>query len=72
MTMMPIQLFILCFGTGLLYFGKAAGVHRVKTPSAYTDLFLALPCALTLLLVFISRKSRSLKAAGEPWDKSKR
>ena len=61
-----------------LFFGlaKSAGLQlciAVKLPSNYTDLFLMLPYVLTLLLlVFFSRKNHPPKAAGEPWDKSKR
>ena len=45
----------------------------MELPSNYTDLFLMLPYVLTLLLlVFFSRKNHPPKAAGEPWDKSKR
>jgi simple sugar transport system permease protein len=45
----------------------------MQLPGIYTDLFLMLPYVLTLLLlVFFSRKNHPPKAAGEPWDKSKR
>ena len=61
-----------------LFFGlaKAGGLQlciAMQMPSNYTDLFLMLPYVLTLLLlVFFSRKNHPPKAAGEPWDKSKR
>ena len=61
-----------------LFFGlaKSGGLQlciAVQLPSKYTDLFLMLPYVLTLLLlVFFSKKNRPPKAAGEPWDKSKR
>jgi len=61
-----------------LVFGlaKAGGLQlciALKLPGSYTDLFLMLPYVLTLLLlVFFSRKNHPPKAAGEPWDKSKR
>ena len=61
-----------------LFFGlaKSGGLQlciAAQLPSKYTDLFLLLPYVLTLLLlVFFSKKNRPPKAAGEPWDKSKR
>ncbi|MER2056894.1 MAG: ABC transporter permease, partial [Clostridia bacterium] len=61
-----------------LVFGlaKAGGLQlciAMQLPGIYTDLFLMLPYVLTLLLlVFFSRKNHPPKAAGEPWDKSKR
>ena len=61
-----------------LVFGlaKAGGLQlciAMKLPSNYTDLFQMLPYVLTLLLlVFFSKKNHPPKAAGEPWDKSKR
>ena len=67
----PTTLACLVFGlakSGGLQLCIAAGL-----PSNYTDLFLMLPYVLTLLLlVFFSKKNRPPKAAGEPWDKSKR
>ena len=61
-----------------LFFGlaKSGGLQlciAAQLPSNYTDLFLMLPYVLTLLLlIFFSRKNHPPKAAGEPWDKSKR
>ncbi len=61
-----------------LFFGlaKSGGLQlciAVQLPSKYTDLFLMLPYVLTLLvLVFFSKRNHPPKAAGEPWDKSKR
>ena len=61
-----------------LFFGlaKSGGLQlciAARLPSNYTDLFLLLPYALTLLLLmFFSKKNRPPKAAGEPWDKGKR
>ena len=61
-----------------LFFGfaKSGGLQlcvAMELSSNYTDLFLMLPYVLTLLLlIFFSRKNHSPKAAGEPWDKSKR
>ena len=61
-----------------LFFGlaKSGGLQlciAAQLPSNYTDLFLLLPYVLTLLLlIFFSKKNRPPKAAGEPWDKSKR
>jgi len=61
-----------------LFFGlaKSGGLQlciAAQLPSRYTDLFLLLPYVLTLLLlVFFSKKNRPPKAAGEPWDQSKR
>ena len=61
-----------------LFFGlaKSGGMQlciAAQLPSTYTDLFLLLPYALTLLLlIFFSKKNHPPKAAGEPWDKSKR
>ena len=67
----PTTLACLVFGlakSGGLQLCIAAGL-----PSNYTDLFLMLPYVLTLLLlVFFSKKNHPPKAAGEPWDKSKR
>ena len=67
----PTTLACLVFGlakSGGLQLCIAAGLH-----SNYTDLFLTLPYVLTLLLlVFFSKKNHPPKAAGEPWDKSKR
>ena len=67
----PTMLACLVFGlakSGGLQLCIAAGL-----PSNYTDLFLMLPYVLTLLLlVFFSKKNHPPKAAGEPWDKSKR
>ena len=67
----PTTLACLVFGlakSGGLQLCIVAGL-----PSNYTDLFLMLPYVLTLLLlVFFSKKNRPPKAAGEPWDKSKR
>ena len=67
----PTTLACLVFGlakSGGLQLCIAAGL-----PSNYTDLFLTLPYVLTLLLlVFFSKKNHPPKAAGEPWDKSKR
>ena len=67
----PTILACLVFGlakSGGLQLCIAAGL-----PSNYTDLFQILPYMLTLLLlVFFSKKNHPPKAAGEPWDKSKR
>ncbi len=67
----PTTLACLVFGLA-----KAGGLQlciAVGLPSIYTDLFLMLPYVLTLLLlIFFSRKNHPPKAAGEPWDKSKR
>jgi len=67
----PTTLACLVFGLA-----KSGGLQlciAVGLPSNYTDLFLMLPYVLTLLLlVFFSKKNRPPKAAGEPWDKSKR
>ena len=67
----PTTLACLVFGLA-----KSGGLQlciAVGLPSSYTDLFLMLPYVLTLLLlVFFSRKNHPPKAAGEPWDKSKR
>ncbi len=67
----PTTLACLIFGLA-----KSGGMQlclAAKLPSIYTDLFLMLPYVLTLLLlVFFSRKNHPPKAAGEPWDQSKR
>ena len=61
-----------------LFFGlaKSGGLQlcvAAELPSTYTDLFQMLPYVLTLvLLVFFSKKNHPPKAAGEPWDTSKR
>ena len=61
-----------------LFFGlsRSGGLQlcvAARLPGSYTDLFLMLPYVLTLLLlVLFSKKNRPPKAAGEPWDKSKR
>ena len=67
----PTTLACLMFGLA-----KSGGLQlciAAQLPSIYTDLFLMLPYVLTLLLlVFFSKKNHPPKAAGEPWDKSKR
>ena len=67
----PTTLACLVFGLA-----KSGGLQlciATKLPSNYTDLFQMLPYVLTLLLlIFFSKKNRPPKAAGEPWDKSKR
>ena len=67
----PTTLTCLAFGLA-----KAGGLQlciAMGLPGNYTDLFLMLPYVLTLLLlIFFSRKNHPPKAAGEPWDKSKR
>ena len=67
----PTTLACLVFGLA-----KSGGLQlciAAKLPSNYTDLFLMLPYVLTLLLlIFFSKKNHPPKAAGEPWDKSKR
>ena len=58
------------------FLAKSGGLQlciAAGLPSNYTDLFQILPYMLTLLLlVFFSKKNHPPKAAGEPWDKSKR
>ncbi len=62
-----------CLFFGLARSGGLQLCVAAKLPGSYTDLFLMLPYVLTLLLlVFFSKKNRPPKAAGEPWDKSKR
>ena len=62
-----------CLAFGLAKSGGLQLCIAAKLPSNYTDLFLLLPYVLTLLLlIFFSRKNHPPKAAGEPWDKSKR
>ena len=67
----PTTLACLVFGLA-----KSGGLQlciAAKLSSNYTDLFMLMPYVLTLLLlVFFSKKNRPPKAAGEPWDKSKR
>ena len=67
----PTTLACLIFGLA-----KSGGLQlciAAKLPSNYMDLFLMLPYILTLLLlVFFSKKNHPPKAAGEPFDKSKR
>ena len=67
----PTSLACLIFGLA-----KSGGLQLCiasKLPSNYMDLFLILPYILTLLLlVFFSKKNHPPKAAGEPFDKSKR
>jgi simple sugar transport system permease protein len=62
-----------CLMFGLAKSGGLQLCIAVQLPSKYTDLFLMLPYVLTLLLlIFFSKKNHPPKAAGEPWDKSKR
>ena len=62
-----------CLVFGLAKSGGLQLCIAMQLPSAYTDLFLMLPYVLTLLLlIFFSKKNHPPKAAGEPWDKSKR
>ena len=62
-----------CLIFGLAKSGGLQLCIAAQLPSNYTDLFLMLPYVLTLLLlVFFSKKNHPPKAAGEPWDKSKR
>ena len=64
---------IVCVVFGLAKSGGYQLCLAMKLPSIYSDLFLMLPYVLTmLLLVFFSRGNHPPKAAGQPWDKSKR
>ena len=62
-----------CLVFGLAKSGGLQLCIAAGLPGNYTDLFLMLPYVLTLLLlVFFSKKNHPPKAAGEPWDSSKR
>ena len=64
---------LVCMIFGLAKSGGYQLCIVMGLPSNYSDLFLMLPYVLTmLLLIFFSKKNHPPKAAGEPWDKSKR
>jgi len=67
----PTLLSCLLFG-----FSKSGGYYiigKLQMPSAYSDLVMILPYALTLtLLIFFSKYNKAPKALGEAYDKGKR
>ncbi len=70
-SLLPTLAACLIFG-----FARSGGYQLVQAlglPSAYSDLIMILPYALTLLLlVFFSKRTQAPRALGEIYDKSKR